>query len=298
MSADGLEQYLQQWRAGKRNSPVTTTTTTRGGETVGAIPPKRRSFRPHRIVPQLYLGALKDVQDTWALHQRLLPEKMLLVVSTCDRGDRPRLEMRQLLPAATATRQQGSCRVRRLAVCSWEELEAHVGDASRKAAATVVSVAATAEWLQKAVESRSFAGNDGRGEASDDGSSAHGGVVYLKLCLPWSDEPSCLVHVHFDVAIALMRAVVDGLGRAVVCHCVAGVSRSVTLVCAFLLRCWCDARATGEMPRSSGDAVKAVVEFVREVRLCACPNAGFMQQLTEYASGLLSAETVGALCRW
>ncbi|EAN93257.1 hypothetical protein C3747_128g18 [Trypanosoma cruzi] len=289
MAVEGLKQYLQRWRQGGRVSGATPTTSLVDTE----LP---RSFRPHRIVPRVYLGALKDVEDTWELHQRLLPEEMLLIVSTCACSFMPQLEMRQILPVRKKCREKGvSPRVRRLAVCSWEQLEERIsnplGGVTSPTAAEEVMMA-TAQWLSQSLESGSFVCGGKTMEARvyrERKESDDVGLVYLKLCLPWRDEPPFPVWEHFHVSTAIMRAVVDGLGKAVVCHCIAGVSRSVTLVCAFLLRCFCDDSTVSSRPCTAKEAVKAVIGFVREVRLCACPNDGFMQQLAEYTSRLLSA---------
>ncbi|EKF26808.1 hypothetical protein MOQ_009485 [Trypanosoma cruzi marinkellei] len=292
MVVEGLQQYLQQWRRGGRVSRGTTTTTPLVAK---ELP---RSFRPHRIVPRVYLGALKDVEDTLELHQRLLPDEMLLIVSTCAPSVMPQLEMRQMLPGRKKCREKGaSPQERRLAVCSWEQLEERIpnplgGVTSPVAAADEIMIS-TAQWLKQSLESGSFVCSGKTMEAREyweREESGGVGLVYLKLCLPWRDEPPFPVWEHFHVSTALMRAVVDGLGKAVVCHCIAGVSRSVTLVCAFLLRCFCDDLTGSSGPCMAKEAVRRVIGFVREVRLCACPNDGFMEQLAEYTSHLLSAQ--------
>lgn len=54
-------------------------------------------------------------------------------------------------------------------------------------------------------------------------------------------------------------------------HCLQGVSRSVTVVCAYLV-------ATKWM--KPGEAIA----FIKARRSAACPNAGFRRQLEEYAN--------------
>ncbi|ESL09380.1 hypothetical protein TRSC58_02898 [Trypanosoma rangeli SC58] len=293
MTAEVLKQYLLRWRRDEQGGTLSPTAA-RTSSIALELP---RSFRPHRIVPLVYLGALKDVADAWALHQRLLPDELLLTVSTCSRSSTPMLEMRELLPVRTPRKAVGAPRVQRLAVCSWERLSEIVhnlsGGATSQAGAEK-GVRETAAWLRHSLGSRSFLGDNDTAEVPARETAARGGgtgLVYLKLCLPWRDEPAFPAREHFAVATALMQAVVNGLGKAVVCHCVAGASRSVTLVCAYLLRCCCsggDTAGCGD-GGAAEEAVKTVLEFVREVRLCACPNEGFMQQLTQYASLLLSA---------
>ncbi|RNF23944.1 phosphoric monoester hydrolase [Trypanosoma conorhini] len=301
MAAEDLKQYLRRWRREGRDGALPSTAAAAGGtSSIAAELP--RSFRPHRIVPLVYLGALKDVADVWALHQRLLPEELLLIVSTCSRSPTPTLEMRELLLPARPPRATGAApRVRRLAVCSWEklnELFPCLSGGPRPRTGAEGGLRAAAAWLRHSLESRSFLGDgDATDAPSADAAPSRGsgaGLVYLKLCLPWRDEPAFPARAHFEVATALMRAVVEGLRRAVVCHCVAGASRSVTLVCAYLL-CCCGGVAAGPMLAcASEEVVRTVLDFVREVRLCACPNEGFMRQLTEYTGSLLSAKVMHA----
>lgn len=52
-------------------------------------------------------------------------------------------------------------------------------------------------------------------------------------------------------------------------HCYAGVSRSVTIVVAYLMRYW-------------GWGVKVAIAFVQAKRIVAKPNDGFMEQLRKY----------------
>ena len=60
-------------------------------------------------------------------------------------------------------------------------------------------------------------------------------------------------------------------GHRVLIHCKAGISRSVTLVLAYLMR-KCHLR----LPQA--------LEMIRNVRQCANPNPGFLQQLQVYES--------------
>lgn len=54
-------------------------------------------------------------------------------------------------------------------------------------------------------------------------------------------------------------------------HCVQGISRSATVVCAYLV-------ATTDM------TAKASIEHVQSVRGIVCPNIGFRRQLDEYST--------------
>lgn len=276
-----LKERLQQWRE-------------RGLQGADVDPPvqRPRSFRPSCIVPRLYLGAAKDVQDVRTLRSRLLPDKLLMVVSTCDPSDPPRMELRQIAPTKGT-----AYTVKRLAVCSWEELEKRVVTSSFccRLPRNEVMVA-TAEWLKEVLKTKSLppvsleeCRDVQKGETDGKVSEVFEEGLYLKLCLPWKDESNFAVRPYFAVATALIHATMNGIQGAVVCYCMAGKSRSATLTCALLLYCCYDnaGRPKDEEECSAYKAVQAVVEFVREVRLCVSPNEGFIEQLRDYASDLL-----------
>lgn len=58
-------------------------------------------------------------------------------------------------------------------------------------------------------------------------------------------------------------------------HCYAGVSRSVTIVVAYLMRFW-------------GWGLKVAIAFVQAKRIVAKPNDGFMEQLRKYEEKLFA----------
>ncbi|KAG9274641.1 dual specificity protein phosphatase 22-B [Astyanax mexicanus] len=88
------------------------------------------------------------------------------------------------------------------------------------------------------------------------------------LCIPAADLPTQNLTQHFKESIMFMHeSRLKGEGCLV--HCLAGVSRSVTLVVAYIMTVtglgWQDALAA-----------------VRAVRPCAGPNMGFQKQLEEF----------------
>ncbi|ELR47399.1 Dual specificity protein phosphatase 22, partial [Bos mutus] len=92
------------------------------------------------------------------------------------------------------------------------------------------------------------------------------GVKYL--CIPAADSPSQNLTRHFKESIKFIHECrLQGEGCLV--HCLAGVSRSVTLVVAYIMTVtdfgWEDALHT-----------------VRAGRSCANPNLGFQRQLQEF----------------
>jgi predicted protein tyrosine phosphatase len=99
---------------------------------------------------------------------------------------------------------------------------------------------------------------------------AERGVQYKVLEL--RDAPDQHMLPHFDAVYDWISAAAAGNGRVLV-HCAAGVSRSATLVAAYLMR-------HGHC--SAGEALRRV----QELRSCANPNEGFRQQLLYYEEEL------------
>ncbi|XP_004847859.1 dual specificity protein phosphatase 22 isoform X2 [Heterocephalus glaber] len=92
------------------------------------------------------------------------------------------------------------------------------------------------------------------------------GVKYL--CIPAADSPSQNLTRHFKESIEFIHEC-RLRGEGCLVHCLAGVSRSVTLVIAYIMTVtdfgWEDALHT-----------------VRAGRSCANPNLGFQRQLQEF----------------
>ncbi|XP_036926345.1 dual specificity protein phosphatase 22 isoform X1 [Sturnira hondurensis] len=92
------------------------------------------------------------------------------------------------------------------------------------------------------------------------------GVKYL--CIPAADSPSQNLTRHFKESIKFIHEC-RLRGEGCLVHCLAGVSRSVTLVTAYIMTItdfgWEDALHT-----------------VRAGRSCANPNLGFQRQLQEF----------------
>ena len=75
---------------------------------------------------------------------------------------------------------------------------------------------------------------------------------------------------HFGAAVGFITAALAGGGGRVLVHCGAGVSRSATLVAAYL----CATRGCS--------AATALAEL-KALRSCVAPNAGFLRQLDAFA---------------
>ncbi|XP_007548796.1 dual specificity protein phosphatase 22-B [Poecilia latipinna] len=88
------------------------------------------------------------------------------------------------------------------------------------------------------------------------------------LCLTATDIPSQDLTQHFKESITFMHECrLKGEGCLV--HCLAGVSRSVTLVIAYIMTL-------------TGLGWQDALNAVRVVRPCANPNLGFQRQLQEF----------------
>ncbi|KAH7061885.1 dual specificity protein phosphatase 12 [Auriculariales sp. MPI-PUGE-AT-0066] len=85
------------------------------------------------------------------------------------------------------------------------------------------------------------------------------------LMLPILDSPTFDILQHLPRCVDFVRQALDGGGRIYV-HCQAGISRSATVVTAYIIQ-------------TQGLSVQSALEFVRAKRKCVQPNAGFMEQL-------------------
>ncbi|TFK46693.1 phosphotyrosine protein [Heliocybe sulcata] len=91
--------------------------------------------------------------------------------------------------------------------------------------------------------------------------------------IPLEDHPFAELAAHLPSATSFVReALRDGNAKVLV-HCAQGVSRSASVVSAFLIA------AYGWTPQQA-------VQFVKEKRPAAEPNFGFVSQLKEYADSI------------
>ncbi|EIN07020.1 phosphotyrosine protein [Punctularia strigosozonata HHB-11173 SS5] len=89
------------------------------------------------------------------------------------------------------------------------------------------------------------------------------------------DNPFAELAAHLPATTAFVREALRDPSARVLVHCVQGVSRSASVVCAFLIAHygWSPAQA---------------VQYVKSKRASAEPNFGFVGQLQEYADKLRS----------
>ncbi|GMR53900.1 hypothetical protein PMAYCL1PPCAC_24095 [Pristionchus mayeri] len=92
------------------------------------------------------------------------------------------------------------------------------------------------------------------------------------------DHPSANLGIHFHVIADKIKSVKDGGGKVLV-HCMAGVSRSASLVLAYLVKY---ERMT----------LKQAYYYVKSVRPIIHPNLGFWKQLVDFERRLRGTPTV------
>ncbi|KAF9242062.1 phosphotyrosine protein [Melanogaster broomeanus] len=90
---------------------------------------------------------------------------------------------------------------------------------------------------------------------------------------PLEDLPFSELAAHLPGTTAFLRNAMNDPNSRVLVHCMEGVSRSTSVVCAYLIAefGWTPAQA---------------IQYVKSRRRSAEPNFGFVQQLQEYADSL------------
>ncbi|KAK7682813.1 hypothetical protein QCA50_014197 [Cerrena zonata] len=94
------------------------------------------------------------------------------------------------------------------------------------------------------------------------------GITYLRLSL--SDSPSSSISKVSDAACTFIETALksrNGTGKVFI-HCSAGISRSPTIVAAYLMKC-------------HNLSLKAALRQILKVRSQVSPNSGFLSQLKE-----------------
>jgi protein-tyrosine phosphatase len=101
-------------------------------------------------------------------------------------------------------------------------------------------------------------------------------LTLKRLHIALDDLPFSELAMHLPTTTAFIHDALDDPNARVLVHCMQGVSRSVSIVVAYLMaRCgWTTAQA---------------VQFVQSKRRMADPNFGFLTQLKEYGDVLRRA---------
>jgi len=93
-----------------------------------------------------------------------------------------------------------------------------------------------------------------------------------RLHLPLPDLAEANILEHLDATTTFITAVLEeNKTNKVLVHCMQGISRSATVVCAYLI-------ATTEL------GAEESIAHVQSIRGIVCPNNGFRQQLEQYAT--------------
>ncbi|KAK0446924.1 protein-tyrosine phosphatase-like protein [Armillaria borealis] len=90
-----------------------------------------------------------------------------------------------------------------------------------------------------------------------------------KLRIQITDRPDVDILIHLERTTEFLRLALEEPTNKVLVHCFQGVSRSATVVCAYLT--------------STGMTAKEAVKFVKSKRGIVQPNTGFTRQLEIYA---------------
>ncbi|KAH8117272.1 phosphotyrosine protein [Phellopilus nigrolimitatus] len=98
------------------------------------------------------------------------------------------------------------------------------------------------------------------------------GTALKTLQIPIRDGPFEELAAHLGRTSAFIADALRGRGRVLV-HCVQGMSRSASVVAAYLMA-------------AHGLSVRDAVDFVRSRCATAQPNSGFLGQLQEYHDAL------------
>ncbi|PIL24662.1 hypothetical protein GSI_12546 [Ganoderma sinense ZZ0214-1] len=93
------------------------------------------------------------------------------------------------------------------------------------------------------------------------------------LHIPLQDLDTADILQHLDATTAFIKSALEDKRNTVLVHCAMGISRSATVVSAYLV-------ATRSMQPHEA------IEYVQSKREIVCPNLGFRRQLEVYASRL------------
>lgn len=92
------------------------------------------------------------------------------------------------------------------------------------------------------------------------------------------DSPYARLDAYFDLVADKIKET-NGKGGKTLVHCVAGVSRSASLVCAYLIK-------------YDAMSLRQAYQYVKAVRPIIRPNVGFWKQLIDYEKRLRGNSTV------
>ena len=94
--------------------------------------------------------------------------------------------------------------------------------------------------------------------------------TYIKFAV--GDAPDQDISQFFEESNAFVTRCLEDGGKVLI-HCAAGISRSTTVLCAYLMK-------------TTGQNLDDVLKHVRTKRPIATPNMGFREQLKKYQAEL------------
>ena len=104
------------------------------------------------------------------------------------------------------------------------------------------------------------------------------GIDYMYINLP--DFPGADISKYFDTTYNFIKKHLSK-GENVLVHCMAGISRSSTIILNYIIR---RVYETGNVQKDPYNIVKDVIDYSRTRRLVINPNQGFQQQLLAKAN--------------
>ncbi|EPS36399.1 hypothetical protein H072_10085 [Dactylellina haptotyla CBS 200.50] len=94
------------------------------------------------------------------------------------------------------------------------------------------------------------------------------GIEHLHICI--ADLPICNISDHFKKTTEFIYKALSQEGTKVLVHCLGGLSRSASVVCAYLIA-------------AKGCTAAEAIAYTHDCRRITHPNAGFRKQLRTYA---------------
>lgn len=92
-----------------------------------------------------------------------------------------------------------------------------------------------------------------------------------------SDKPDYKISMHFEECIKFIDEVLTVKKEKILVHCLAGQSRSVSIVIAYLIK-------------AHKKTFEEALLMVQQQRIYANPNKGFRQQLEEFHKSLVNVQ--------
>ncbi|KAK6526550.1 hypothetical protein TWF694_005132 [Orbilia ellipsospora] len=106
-----------------------------------------------------------------------------------------------------------------------------------------------------------------------------GSISHLHICI--ADLPICNIEKHFPETSEFIYKALSQENTKVLVHCLGGLSRSASVVCAYLIA-------------AKGCTAEEAIDYVHSCRRVTHPNAGFRKQLEDYAASYGLSDSVDA----